>query len=317
MASAGEGDRSRLRIGGWLPESEFDAANEAPENAEVRPQADAPGGADDDVWDDPGDSATTLPHEAARSGPAFVAADRWDIDPGVDLANEAYHGTRRADAPAARLWVVIAFVLVGLGAAVAIPVALRSSPDGAAVPVASLPSDAVDDGLPGPGGSSSPSPSATPSPSTTPQVKIAAPTFTSVTYEAEAGGNKRGGSARTRNIQGASGKKIVNRIGDWSDSEETEANNGTLTFNNVTVPADGTYTLTVYYTFLEDDPSRSATITVNGTASMNVSFGRPDGCCPSSKKVSITLKKGVNTILFSNSLSRAPAVDKIVIRRAA
>jgi len=312
MTSAGEGDQSRLRIGGWLPESEFAPTDGALENAVVQPPADAPGRADDDVWDEPGGSTATLPHEAARSGPAVLAADWWDIDPGVDLANEAYQGTRRADAPAARLWIVIAFVLVGLGAAVAIPVALRSSSDGVAAPMGSLP---------GPGGSasatSSPGSSATPSPSTTPQVKIAAPTFASVTYEAEASANKRGGSARVRNTHGASGKKIVNRIGDWTDSEQTEATNGTLSFRSVTVPADGRYTLTVFYAFLEDDPSRSAIITVNGAASLNVTFARPDGCCPSNVTVSITLKKGVNTVLFSNSSSRAPAVDKVVISRAA
>ena len=86
-----------------------------------------------------------------------------------------------------------------------------------------------------------------------PRRSAAAP-FTSATYEAEASSNTRGGSARVRNAHGASGKKIVNRIGDWTDSELTEASNGTLSFNVVTVPADGRYTLTVFYTFLEDDP---------------------------------------------------------------
>jgi len=231
-------------------------------------------------------------------------------EPEVELADEAYRGRRRSDAPAARLWIVIAFVLIGLGAAVAIPLALNSSPDGAATPVTS-PSGENDRDVP-PGGSGTSSPS--PSPSATQPAK-AAPGFTPATYEAEAPSNTRGGSARVRNAHGASGKKIVNRIGDWTDSELTEANNGTLSFNAVTVPADGRYTVTIFYTFLEDDPGRSAMITVNRAAPMTVSFARPDGCCPSSIKISITLKKGVNKILFSNSASRAPAVDRIVISR--
>ena len=79
-----------------------------------------------------------------------------------------------------------------------------------------------------------------------------------------------------RNAHGASGKKIVNRIGDWTDSEPTEASNGTLSFNAVTVPADGRYTVTIFYTFLEDDPGRSAMITVDRAAPMTVSL-RPSG----------------------------------------
>jgi hypothetical protein len=281
MSGAGDGDGNSLRIGGWLPESEpshKDDIEWGPSRAEQRP------------WDE------------------FA----WDIDPEIELADEAYRGRRRSDAPAARLWIVIAFVLIGLGAAVAIPLAMNSSRDGAAAPATSRSSAAEHDRAVPPGGPGTSSP--TPSPSATQPVK-AAPAFTPATYEAEAPSNTRGGSARVRNAHGASGKKIVNRIGDWTDSELTEANNGTLSFNAVTVPADGRYIVTVFYTFLEDDPGRSAMITVNRAAPMTVSFARPDGCCPSSIKISIMLKKGVNKILFSNSASRAPAVDRIVISR--
>jgi hypothetical protein len=120
-----------------------------------------------------------------------------------------------------------------------------------------------------------------------------------------------------RNVQGASGKRVVTRIGDWTDSDQSEANNGTLSFEAVTVPATAEYTLTVFYTFLEDDPRRSAVITVNHSARVTVTFDRPDACCPSSAKISIALKRGVNTILFSNSVGHAPAIDKIVISRSA
>jgi len=280
---------------------------------EVLSQVDLPDAAEDGMRD-------TLRPEAAHRGPTAVANDPWDFDPDVELADEAYHGRRRADAPAVRRWMVIALVLAGLGAAVAIPVALWSSRDGAVAPLTGRPSDTANDRVvPGPGGSASGASS--PSPVVSPSASVAAAPpakpFVPVTYEAEASqpANTRSGSARVRNVHGASGKKIVNRIGDWTDSDLTEASNGTLSFNNVTAPVEGTYTLTVFYAFLEDDPSRTALITVNETAPRNVSFARPDGCCPSSTRISIRLTKGVNTILFSNSASRAPAVDKIVIGR--
>ena len=152
-----------------------------------------------------------------------------------------------------------------------------------------------------------------PSPSPSQPTTVAAPPFRPVTYEAEAGTTKREGSARVRPTPGASGRKVVNRIGDWSDSETSEANNGTLTFTAVTVPAAGTYTLAVYYTFLEEDPTRSMLITVNQSAPRNVNVARPAGCCQSNVTISITLKKGVNTIRFSNSDGPAPAIDRILI----
>ncbi len=136
-----------------------------------------------------------------------------------------------------------------------------------------------------------------------------------MTYEAEARTNTREGSARIRNTQGASGRKLVNRIGDWSDSEASEANNGTLTFTDVTVPAAGTYTVAVYFAFLEEDSTRSMVITVNQAAPRNVTVSRPDTCCESSVTLSIRLDKGPNTIRFSNSEGPAPAVDRIRISR--
>ena len=82
MSGAGDGDGNSLRIRGWLPESEpshKDDIEWGSSRAEQRP------------WDE------------------FA----WDLDPGVELADEAYRGRRRSDAPAARLWIVIAFVLIG------------------------------------------------------------------------------------------------------------------------------------------------------------------------------------------------------------
>jgi len=323
MASARDGDDSRLRIGGWLPESEMP---DIPEPADPNPrsrripstdrgravagglmgQTSDPSAASE-LWKAP-------PRDGDGLGPAVMDDDPWDFDPDVDLEDEAYHGRRRAGGRAARLWMVIALAVLGLGGAIAIPLALALAPGDTTAPVTGPPDALAGRGSGEPATATS-SPGPSPSSSATPKPAPSVPRFTSATFEAEASTNNRSGSARVRVVHGASGRRIVNRIGDWTDSESTEAGNGTLTVN-VTVPAAGTYTLTVFYTFLEDDPQRTAMITIAGAAPRNVAFARPNGCCLSSVKISITLKKGANSLLFSNSVSRAPAIDKIVISRS-
>jgi hypothetical protein len=303
MTNAGEGESSRLRIGGWLSEAEAEQVEAV--SGEVRPPTGMTGTFDPDTWD-------STPADV-RDGPTFQSDDSWDGALDAD-EDERYRGRRRIGGPAGRLWIAIAFVLVGLGAAVAIPLALSLSSGNDAPPDPSSPAVAVN--VP-PSSEGSASPTATPGPSVSPSpsqpTTVAAPPFRPATYEAEAGTTKREGSARVRPTPGASGRKVVNRIGDWSDSDTSEANNGTLTFTEVRVPAAGTYTLAVYYAFLEEDPTRSMLITVNQSASRNVTVARPEGCCQSSVKISITLKKGVNTIRFSNSDGPAPAIDRILI----
>lgn len=275
------------------------------------------GRADDGWWNDSDEDPSAASRRVAdRPGPSVLDSDDWDSVPDVAGENDSYQGRRRVGAPSARIWFAIAFILVALGIAVAVPLALKLSDDVSTMPPTGNPSDAGGPGL-GESASGTPPPSPTISPSASSQPVQAAPKFVSVSYEAE--GPKpaitRAGSARVRINQNASGRRIVNRIGDWSESEDTEASNGTLTFNTVTVPADGTYTLAIFYAIIEEDASRTAMITVNGAAPISVSFTRQAECC-SSRYVSITLRKGVNTILFANSVSRAPAIDRIVISRA-
>ena len=304
MTNAGEGDNSRLRIGGWLPETEADHVDAV--NGELLPPSMASAAIEEDVWDPAPD--------AVRDRPTFESDDSWDAALDSDAGAETYRGRRRLNAPTTRIWLAIAFVLLGLGAAVAIPMALSLSSDDDARPGVSSPAVAANV-PPSLEGSASPTTTPEPSGSPSPSRPTTVQPFGPVTYEAEARTATREGSARVRNTQGASGRKVVNRIGDWSDSETSEANNGTLTFTDVMAPAAGTYTLAVYYAFLEEDPTRSMLITVNQNAPRNVNVARPEGCCQSSVKISIALKKGANTIRFSNSDSPAPAVDRILISR--
>jgi hypothetical protein len=306
MTNVGDGDASRLRIGGWVPETGADDAADAVAGEALRPPV-ASGPADVDAWDAP-------PSEMI-DGPTVEPGDSWDT--ALEGDERVYKGRRRLNDPTLRLWLAIAFVLVGLGTAVAIPVALNLSSDDDDRPDTASPSVAqVVPPVSEASASATPSVSPMPSPSPSQSTTVAVPPFRAVSYEAEARENTREGSARVRNTSGASGKKVVNRIGDWTNSEETEANNGTLTFTGVTVPAADSYTLTVYYAFLDDPDTRSMIITVNQSPSRTVTVSRPEGCCESSIRLTVGLGRGVNTIGFSNADGPAPAVDRIVISPA-
>jgi hypothetical protein len=267
------------------------------------------------------------PGPAARAGPTVLPADTCDhTDAKTGSTDEPYHG-RRAAAPTGRLCALITLVLVGLGAAIAIPLATTSSPGGGdprtlGVPTTSLAPD--DHPLPGAEGSAaataspaasvasrSPSPSASvrtrqarvaDAPSQPPPPSPPPPPFTPATFEAEAESNELGGSARIWN-------GIVRNIGDWGLAD----NEGWLRFTNLTMPSAGSYTLTVYYTFINGEASRLAMITVNDADAFGMDFAGPAPCCDMSVQVAVTLQEGANTIHFANPDGHAPSIDKIVI----
>jgi len=99
----------------------------------------------------------------------------------------------------------------------------------------------------------------------------------------------------------------VRNIGKWD--RKTPA--GTLRFNNVTVPADGTYTLVFFYVHLDDQPNRTAVITVAGQEPFSVSV--VGATCCASRTVLVALRKGSNAITLGNPAGHAPSIDKIVI----
>ncbi|MBT8224151.1 MAG: hypothetical protein HKP61_17435 [Dactylosporangium sp.] len=215
--------------------------------------------------------------------------------------------------------VIIGSVLAGIGLTVAVPMALVSF-----LPQFE-PGEPPDDDTDG-GGiiplaiSASPQPSATvsenaiaarpatrspsPQPSASPSLSAAA----AVTYEAEATANAIGGSAWVYAYPGASGRRVVRNIGNWGSS----LGPGWLRFNNVTVPADGSYVLTFYVTHLNDESTRTAVIVLSGGGTLTVTVRGGETCC-SVAKTQVDLKKGANSITFANHFGHAPSIDRIVI----
>ncbi|GAA1371860.1 CBM35 domain-containing protein [Catellatospora chokoriensis] len=108
-------------------------------------------------------------------------------------------------------------------------------------------------------------------------------------------------------MAGASGGTVVRNLGDGSGKRD-----GALRLNGVTVPAAGTYTLTVHYAQLAGPRAHQMVITVAGTAAITVAVDAVDGCC-ASRAVRVSLRSGANTITFDNPAGPAPAVDRVVL----
>ena len=237
----------------------------------------------------------------------------------MDERNETYEGRRRAASTSKRTWVVLAVVLLGLGAVVAIPLALvagrdRTEPTTAAgTTQGARPSSA--DGTT-PGAALVPATGAPARPSTTPAPRPPSSTTTStgaaafsVTLEAEGPGTVLSGSARVDTYTGASGGRIVRNVGTWSD------NPGTVRFS-VTLPAAGSYVITMWYVHLDGEHTRTAQITVSGADTVTRSFTGSSTCCESESLAPISLSAGAHTVTIGNPTGHAPSIDKIAIARA-
>ena len=91
------------------------------------------------------------------------------------------------------------------------------------------------------------------------------------------------------------------------------SNKGTVTFENVTAPADGEYTLRIYYVSGE---MRSIKVDVNGAFATKL-----DGCYANkgdwtgiaAKNITVKLKAGKNTIKLYNDQGNAPSIDRIAL----
>ena len=314
--SAGDEDADRLRIGPWIPEPVEVSGGRftVPAARAVAPDA------------RPAEPAQPEPAEPDEAGPV-VAETSLDEPPSPAVPPEEPPpppGPRHATEPGHRRWLLVAGVAAGLATAVAIPLAIGTAPPTGGGS-ASLPSDTSFAGAPvvaasvspaAPSPSSSPAaPSPTVRASTRPAARPARTTatprpapFGPVGYEAEAAQNTTGGSAFVDTYPGASGGRIVRNIGDWG----ARSGPGWLRFNNVTVPADGTYQLTFYYVHLDNERQRTAVITVAGAAPITVAVIGSSTCCAAST-VRISLRKGTNSITFGNPTGRAPSIDRIVL----
>jgi hypothetical protein len=281
--------------------------------------------------DDRLDGWPNTPVEPPRPGPDLIESDTWG-EPTVAASASAYSGHYHVRSTSRRR-LAIGVAVVALIAAVAIPLSLRGSSAPPPSSTAVLPG--VSTGSNAPAGSdvspltssqgsagTSTSPSGPPTTTAAPTRTVVAttrpptkptvnpPLFTPITVEAEAGGLAvtLGGSARIAPYDGASGGKVARNIGDWN----MQGGPGTLGFNDVTFPSDGTYVLAISFVHLDNEPTRTAQITVSGLTPVTATFTSGSQCC-AVKEVSVVVPAGTRTITISNQQGRVPAIDKVVI----
>ena len=134
--------------------------------------------------------------------------------------------------------------------------------------------------------------------------KESAPTFT--TYEAE--GAQLAGTAGFNYSTRASGGAYVGSFG------AGPAN--TITFNNVTAPATGTYQLEIDY--VTDGP-RTVYVSINGASPLQLTLNGNNWYDPVPYVLPVQLLSGANTIVFSNPnpTGYAPGIDVIVVSTGA
>jgi hypothetical protein len=132
------------------------------------------------------------------------------------------------------------------------------------------------------------------------------PPTLATSYEAESSANTIAGGARLSNCSGCSGGRKVGFVG----------SGGTLTFNGIAAPADGTYWLTIYYA---DGDGRQAQLIVNGAVQQTLSF-TPTGDFNTvgAMTVAVPLNAGNgNTVEFANPAAFAPDFDRILVAPSA
>ena len=139
-------------------------------------------------------------------------------------------------------------------------------------------------------------------------MKLDTPYTNYISYEAEQA--KLSGDAKiTSGSDGkyCSGSAYVGWVGGRS------GNSNYITFDNVTAPADGEYTLRVYY--VSGQP-RTLKIDVNGQKQAQI-----DNCYANKNdwkgiraaSVTVTLKEGKNTVKLYNDSADAPSIDRIAL----
>jgi Carbohydrate binding module (family 35) len=131
-------------------------------------------------------------------------------------------------------------------------------------------------------------------------------TFGPVSYEAEAGlpTTHLFGSAQVVAVAGAAGGQAVQGVGNWGGQT------GSLRFQTVSVPATGTYRITISY--VAEEVARTSTLTVSGGDTVNLTFATGTGCCATTT-VDITLIAGTNQITLANPSGPVPLIDRVVV----
>ena len=120
-------------------------------------------------------------------------------------------------------------------------------------------------------------------------------------YEAEAATNTIAGGARISSCSACSGGKKVGYVG----------SGGTLTFNGIAAPTDGTYNVTIAYL---DGEGRQAYVSVNGGPGQLLQFtSTGDFNTLGTMTIPLQLTAGNNTIEFANPSAYAPDFDRILV----
>jgi hypothetical protein len=247
---------------------------------------------------------------ALRPGPAVLDVDSWEEHDGPESTLESYEGRRRAvSSTSPRMWIILAVVLVGLAAVVAIPLALvagRDRPEPAAADTTTTGARPTSADGTTPGAGLVPATGSSARTTTTRPATTTVPAF-SVTLEAEAAALS--GSARVTSYDNASGGRIVRNVGLW------DARPGTVKFS-VTLPSAGSYVITMWYVHLDGELTRSAQITVSGADPVTRTFTGSATCCESASLPAMSLAAGLHTVTIGNPTGHAPSIDKIAIARA-
>jgi hypothetical protein len=124
-----------------------------------------------------------------------------------------------------------------------------------------------------------------------------------VSYEAEAPSSVIEGGASRGGCGSCSGGGKAGNLG----------GSGSLTYNNVTVPADGTYLMAIDY--VDASSGRTIVVTVNGVSFQQPMAGSADNNWDRAQRmvVPVTLKAGANTVKFGNPSDNAPDIDRIAV----
>ncbi|HKT02677.1 MAG TPA: hypothetical protein VJT31_24365 [Rugosimonospora sp.] len=302
QAAGSDGNRSRLRVGGWVPDPQrerptpdedlfrsvdlstnatqsYDSAEYDHDHLHEHPSSGAPPGWSPPApeWTEPPEWDDTPTTTWTRPAKWTEPAERWDGD-----------GGKRARWPNAQMLfrrrynTAAVVTITGVGAVLVLLATLATgvrNSAGNAVPGAS-------------GGTGQ---------NQTAQYEI-------TTFEAESPANTLIGSANVTTYSGASGGKLVRAIGDWGSPKGS----GALRFNNVMVPKNGFYVMTFYFVNIKANVTRTTIITASGSPSKSVTVASDSACC-TPQQLLIFLFKGRNSITFSNPNAEAPAIDKITI----
>jgi hypothetical protein len=255
-------------------------------------------------------AVTPSPRDAdspAGDGPAVFAEDSWDHAPGIGSSDERYRGVRRVNRRRRRVGLVLAGVGIVVVVAVGLILAVTGGSDRGA--------DALwVDGDTGTSDAASADATVpTPSPALSVPVSNAGPDNAIVLASYEAEGRppdvKLRGSARVVAVAGASDGEVVTGVGNWGGQDP-----GSIQFRGVTVPAGGTYKITLAYVPDAATAGHTALVEVAGAAPLTVTFSGGSGCCAVAS-VDVVLAAGTHSITVSNVDSAVPPLDTFTVTR--